>query len=552
MALSHACGQFLGTWLRPDRYEDDAIQHVWWLNRFAEPGLFPNDLVASYYSSRVLAPSGYVAIFRSLLPLVRCDAQTLSETIPFALTVPLALLAFALSRRAARGSMLGGTIGALFLTWYGLHHLRGGFARSFDLPILLLGLWALSPRRLAWLGAALLLAALVYPPTLINLGPCAALVLGVRWFKERRLPRGWVALVVSGVLALGVTAASYLRPPEWIGKPPTAAQARVMAEYQPGGRLAFFRASALDFYLKDRPSGIGWEPGYALTLVVLLGLTVALFPRAIPLEAWALLGTSLLAFAAAHLLLFKLYFPNRYTLYALDLFLMLWLAAVTGAVVERFRGRPWLERLAHPAVCGVAAAVVVALAVAQDASSFRREMRRPPHWDLGSGTEQVAAFLRTLPRDALVAAHPFDADHVPMRTRRSVLVGSETCVPMHMGYYAMAAERLDASLAACYATDWSDVDALHDRYGVTAFVVNRARYDDPKSLAYVPPFRGDNLRRVERGRQHGFALLDPPPERVLFRAGDFTVVRVGAARDAPQPRPAHAASADEPTGAGRP
>ena len=41
--------------------QDDARQHVVWLQRFIDPELFPNDLIADYFMS--LAPMGYKTVY---------------------------------------------------------------------------------------------------------------------------------------------------------------------------------------------------------------------------------------------------------------------------------------------------------------------------------------------------------------------------------------------------------------------------------------------------------------------------------------------------------
>ncbi len=42
--------------------QDDARQHVFWMLRFIDPNLFPNDLIANYFQS--VAPAGYSNLYR--------------------------------------------------------------------------------------------------------------------------------------------------------------------------------------------------------------------------------------------------------------------------------------------------------------------------------------------------------------------------------------------------------------------------------------------------------------------------------------------------------
>jgi len=44
--------------------QDDARQHVFWMQRFLDPALFPRDLIADYFQS--VAPAGYTAIYQMM------------------------------------------------------------------------------------------------------------------------------------------------------------------------------------------------------------------------------------------------------------------------------------------------------------------------------------------------------------------------------------------------------------------------------------------------------------------------------------------------------
>ncbi len=42
--------------------QDDARQHVFWMMRFVDPELFPNDFIANYFQS--VAPAGYSTLYK--------------------------------------------------------------------------------------------------------------------------------------------------------------------------------------------------------------------------------------------------------------------------------------------------------------------------------------------------------------------------------------------------------------------------------------------------------------------------------------------------------
>ena len=239
-------------------------------------------------------------------------------------------------------------------------------------------------------------------------------------------------------------------------------------------------------------------------------------------------GTSLIGFVASHLTLFTLYLPSRYVKYTLPIFIWIWLAAVVPRVVAALEHQPWVLRLRGGLrrwpVLATLAVLVLGVETARTAEYLRKEFSKP----LQADREKMFAFLATLPKDTLVAAHPIDADDIPLRSRRSVLACKESAQPYFPRYYAQIAERIAAELTACYASDWKDVDALRHRYGVGVFVANAGYYAHPHG--YYVPFAEAALKQHERGQREGFVLQNPPAERVLFRSGDYTVVRVGPTR----------------------
>ena len=529
-----AVREFLPALLRADLHDEDFAHHIWWTYRWIDPALFPNDLAREFFSQPILAPYGYQFLFRLFVPVV--DPQHLAEAVPLLLVPAGTVLAFLIGQRVGQG-LPGGVVGATFFILAELRFLHAGLPRSFATPILLFGMWALLTQRQTALGCALLLAVLFYPPVAANLGLCAAIVLALRvwqdWqdrqdWQERQLPERWLVLVGLGCLALGVLGLAYLRPfPPELGRTVTFAEAYAMPEFWPGGRSHFFNPDPWHFYFSKR-NGLGIDPWVALLLSGLLIAAWRFLPGVIGREAWALAGVSIGLFISAHLTLFVLHYPNRYTLYALPVCGLLALAGVVPALIAKLRPYRRFDRLLtflgkQTVIVSIGCLVLFALST-EATLKLVSVLHTPPNRAL----EAVYRFLETLPKDSLVASHPNDADNIPLRSRRSVLASMETSLPLYVGYYQIMAKRLDATLAAFHATDFATVDRLHARYGVDVFVVNRRRYAPGKSL-YFQPFYAVTQEQWARGSREGFVLRDPPPDRILFQQGEFSVIRVGPA-----------------------
>ncbi|HKJ25617.1 MAG TPA: hypothetical protein VKB65_12395 [Myxococcota bacterium] len=519
LAVLYTLGAFLPDWLSQRRFDGDHAQHVWWTARFADPGLFPGDFIADFFSLPIFAPIGWQTVMR--LGVELGDPQRVAETIPFLLGPWVVWLAWR-AGRAASGGPAGGVVAALAAPML-FGPLEGGMPRAFGTPVLLLAVVGLLEGRLAWVGVAGLAAALFYPPVAINLGLTAGVVLGLQTWRERRLPKGWPALAAFGAVAVCVVLWAYATPvPEGFGPRLTRAEAETMAEFGPNGRSALFTGSALRTAFGRGRGGYGIAPAASLTLAALVAISVRTLPRFLPTAAWALIGSAMLAHAAAWATLFTLHLPLKYMRYALPLFALLWLASVAPVVGRRLAAR--FPALARPRWLLAGA---LALLLADAVVTLRSLERRIGAEDYRART-QMHRFLRKLPVDALIAAHPEDANAIPLVSKRSVLASKEVALPYYRGYYERVAERLEASLRAHYALDWETVDSLYDRYGVDAMVVHEHRFQ-PDARDFDEPFAsrlGDALH-AERDR---YVLTRPPPDRVLYRNDAFWVVRLGPPR----------------------
>lgn len=523
---------FLPHLVRADLFEDDLQQHVWWTYRFADPELFPGDRTADFMSGPHFAPHGYRLLYCAFVPLV--DAKTFASALPFVLAVPVVFFAYRLGALAGGGRSVLGSVAAATFAIFSAHLLprvSGGLPRSFALPILLFGISSVIARQHLRLGIAFVLSALFYPPAVVNLGVFAAIVLAVRTVRERRLPERWPALVALGLAALAILVRVYAAPlPPDVGPKTTRADALAMPEFHKGGRSALFEDDPLRFYFRNERAGLGTGPRTLAALAALAALTAAVLPGAISFEAWALATSSLLAFVLAHATLFALHLPSRYVMYTLPLFLLLWIAGALPRLVDTLarasRARSILAVIRRPPVLGALTAAAVAAAAVPAAISLARTLGTPPP----EGQEEAYAFLASLPKDTLVAAHPDDASAVPLRARRSVVASAELSLPYHLGHYRRLAERIADELAACFASRWEEVDRLYERYGADVFLVNATRYAEPRKRLYYEPFEAAAHAAFERGAREGFALVDPPEDRVLFRRGAFSVVRLGPLR----------------------
>jgi hypothetical protein len=551
LAVIASTRRFLPNLVSRYRYDGDARQHVWWTYRFADPELFAGDLAAEYFSAYTFSPIGYQLLARLAVPLV--DAQTFAEIVPFFLTAIVAVLAAALGRAVSGGSWFGAVVASAFALLGGLvARIDGGLPRAWAIPVLLLGWWAIITRRRFVFGLSLVAAALFYPPVILNLGIVGGLAFAMRDPRAPRLRRSGIAL---GALAAGASlllAFAYAPGmPDAIGPRVTEEVARKMPEFGHDGRTPFFSADPIDFYVASERAGLGTKPWKLFLFASIVALGTWIVPRATPFVVWLIPAAAIACWAAAHATLFALHAPSRYVRYAFPTFIMIWLAAIVPAAWERARRFGRTARvaavLAQPRVLVPVVAAALAYLATETVLHVRKEISRP----LRPGFAEMIEFVCGLPKRTLIAAHPSDASNVPLLARRSVIACEETAAPYHLGYYDHVRERIAAELAATFATDWDAVDRLSDRYGVSVFLVDRARYRRPvdPERVYFEPFRTGLRALIARGNRDGFVLENPPETRVLFRSGDFLAVSVnGRATRRFEPGAAEAAATRSPGG----
>ncbi len=408
--------------------------------------------------------------------------------------------------------------------------------RHLSAGIVALAFWSLLARRLGGLGVAYLLVALFYPIIIASVGAIAAVHEAILLTRTRRLPRGWLLAVAGGVVAL-LLIVVVRDVPDRYGQMVTLEQAKHMPIFaSPEGRSSLFSRSVVEHYFTHSRTGLGFSP---TTLGV--GLATATFAlwlagwRRVPTLVWVTLIVSPLLWGVAHLVLFDLYLPNRHTRTTLAIAWLMFVALGTAGLRERVRARHFgTGTRMQLALAGVVLAGSAAFAW----PTFVEFLHNEEHVVRRNSN----AFLRRLPPDATVAGFPPHLDMVTLRTGRPTLISRETTQAYYLGFYdEIVLPRVRDSIAAYYATDWQTVDALHERYGVRAFLYHRGPM---RKLAEEEPFRSLCRAAWQEMGDREPVMYRPPDDRILFAHGGLLIIRVGPAEDLPR-RPLPTSLADE-------
>jgi hypothetical protein len=156
-------------------------------------------------------------------------------------------------------------------------------------------------------------------------------------------------------------------------------------------------------------------------------------------------------FAAAHLFLFRLHLPNRYTNYSVRL-----LMAIGGAIAVAIL----FERLLRTArndgasLYRKASAIGITLLFSLVILLYPLIDRHFPNTEYVKGEyPRLYEFFQAQPRDTVIASLSTEANNLPTFARRSIFVGSEYAIPYHLGYYLPFQRRVMVLIDALYTPD---------------------------------------------------------------------------------------------------
>ncbi len=529
LALALGYGPSLTAHLRraaePLIFNDDARQQIFPFFSYHEPGLFPDDYLARYYLDCL--PIGYRGLYT--LGALVWDPAALSKVVPYLLLLATLVALGAAARR------LAGTFGALLALTLALSselllaRLAGGLPRAFAFPILALALAGLTLGRARWLVAAVALGAGFYPAAGVVAGLALGLLLFVlpaqdrgdasAWSFKRRLLVTVGAGLASVVLLLPPLLGSRhygatLRPADAAQYPElgrggrygaddrapfvsftTAVEQQASALLEPVGQPWSASARAWATTARDATDPSDTLARELLLASVALGATVLAARRGAGRRLLLLGGAAWAAYLIARPIAPYFYLPQRYAAYPIPLLLLLLLPAAGAGLTTLL---PQALRARSGPAAGVLWIALLALPAAGRGSE-----------DAGLNVDVRAQaplfeFLRTLPKDALIAGWPSDLDSVPYVAKRKVLISYELHQAFHRDFTEQLRHRMARLIDAYFATELGPLQRLRDELGVTHLLVSPRYFKAPPRT--FRPFDGWVSAAFRRGQAKGFEL----------------------------------------------
>ena len=479
--------------------QDDARQHVFWMRRFLDPELFPNDLIADYFQS--VAPWGYKT-FYWLFSQVGIDPIFLNKLLPLGLSLVTTFYCFGLCFQILPIPFAGFLASVLLSQnlWF-QDDIASGTPRAFLYPLFLAVLYYLLRKLLIPFLVAIALLGLFYPQYVIVTG----LILIIRIFNWEKsqfcLSKNPQHYLFSGV-GLGVSLLVilfYVLNSSNYAPIITASQAKILPEFGEAGRSVFFSQNYWDFFILGGRSGILPKQLF-LPHILIVGLLLPIllkseegktnnldhginFPRQLPLLKqispninllFQILLAGVALFVIAHLLLFKLHLPSRYTNHSFRIVLAIGTAIVLCIILETIFH--WINKQPSSQIRKTLGLIIIGfLGIFLIGNMSLWKNFSYPDYQKGQSPE-IYEFFAQKPKDILIASLSEEANYIPTFSQRSVLFAWEYAIPYHLSYYSQIKQRATEFIWAQYHSDIQWMKNFINTYGIDFLILDREAF----------------------------------------------------------------------------
>ena len=449
--------------------QDDARQHIFWMQRFLDAELFPNDLIANYFQS--VAPGGYQSLYW-ILTRLGISPIFWSKIIPWGLDLVTTFYCFRITLELLPIPLAGFISSTLLNQQLWLNDgLVSATPRAFVYPLFLGFIYFLLRKSI--LGSAIFIAliGLFYPQAvLISTG-----VLVLQLFNRNKhsvgltsdLKTRWVSIIGLGVASIVIL--YYAMSSSEFSPVITVAEAKAMSEFGGAGNSAFFQDNFWDYWITGQRSGLLpkylFRPtlitiGLLLPLLFLFKNQLFLVSKITPnIKILSVILTSSISwFIAAHLILFKLHLPSRYTSYTFRICLALSAGITLCIFLDKLltlaslsRRQNWKQIVALSLTLFLGIGVIVGSCFWGKFPKTSYVMAKEP---------EIYRFFSQQPKDTLIASISEVANNIPSFSQRSVWVAWEYAIPYHLGYYNQIQHRATELIKAQYSSNLNVLQTL--------------------------------------------------------------------------------------------
>jgi hypothetical protein len=517
--------------------QDDARQHIFWMLRFLDRDLFPNDLIADYFQS--VAPLGYSGLY-FIAAFFGIDPIVMSKLLPGILGLIMTVFCFAVSlellplpQTAFMATLL------LNQNLWMQDGLVSGTPKAFITPILLAFLYYYLKKSILGTAITIALFGLFYPSLVFI---CSGLLI-IRLFEFKRFSLSLVAnkkdyifsivgLVVAFILLLPFALSTSQFSPTI-----TIAEAKALPEFAAGERAAFFNDNLWDFWFNASRSSLR-VPSALMPPLAYFAIFLPLlnrFPQTFELQQKItdkikvltdIMLVSLAMFFVAHAVLFKLHLPSRYTQHTLRVVVIL-AASIALSLIINYFWKIYIDRDRYTLIKRIGSITTIGLLIGL--LIFYPKFSKSFIWTryVTGKTPELYQFLQQQPKDIVIASLASEADNLPTFAKRSILVSREYAIPYHMGYYRPFRQRAIDLIVAQYSNNLDTVKQFIRKYHIDFWLLENSSFEpqyieDNDWIKQHEPTSKEAIEFLKRGETP--ALLSVKETCSVFDRYDMTLI----------------------------
>ncbi|MBI5252294.1 MAG: hypothetical protein HY912_22600 [Desulfomonile tiedjei] len=532
---------------------DDVRQQVYWMQKWYDEELFPDDLLTLY--ARYYVPWGIKAVYRLGAPFM--VPVQFSKVITGILYVITACFIFGLGLEFKDKIVALVIVCCYFFFTTFLRKISGGLSQSFGFPLLCAYLFFLARNNLLAAAFTIMFASVLNPYIFVLTSATHGIylianygALPVNKLLGRRSeslvdevstdrgpltgenpigPPNQIAITKLFLLNVPILVGAFLMSlkyillkPDGIGNLVTWSQIVGHVEYTAAGRYQIFPVPSIFYELTMPWRGIfpfdewghvaGWiGMAFILALSICAWTHKNFFANLHGFRVYAyLLPASLLMWCISYVVLMRLFIPGRYLEFSLTVFYCVF----TGVTAKLALDRLGLKRIIFPWV--VVSAVFVGALRSHELGIYDY-----------SEYQDLYRFLRTTPKSSLIAGHPVLMDPFPAYSHRKAFVTYELSHTWIDSYWEIIEKRTFDFFKAYYSDNPDDLRQFCDYYGIDYLLVREEDFSPrilQKGEVYFEPFRSQIQELVRNKSQ--FAALSAKAFPVVYRSSGIRVLKM--------------------------
>jgi hypothetical protein len=513
----------------PAAINDDVRNQIYWMAQITESGLFTQDYIARYFTQPLLISPVLAGIYHGATQWL--NPLQVSQVLPFVLVLLATFFLFQFARNYKDNHYAFWICFAFNCSIWIFKNMAGGLSRAFIYPLLFLALWQLIRKN--WLGLCLglIVSALIYPPAFFLSLILLLIETIYHYGKDQDFKKRMGCLLTSFFASLGLLywrTSTAVDSHSLFGNLSNNQSIDGLRDYTIGGRIVLFPwgnfseiwpapFQLLGQLLERLPHLYILIPTAAFLLLIALYHRFGKArwgPLFIPAQVWRLLISSAVLYILAWIFLFYFYVPERYLQYTFPLIPTFMVGSLIDLLYRHNGPQKQWPSMGLALLCLIITSFF-----------WRADLMNPK-----ASERSLYAYLKTTPKEALIAASPGLASNIPLYAYRSVFVSNEAYIPFHQRYFRQIKHRWKNFLLAYYATTPQGLADFIAQTGVDYWVIQSIDFNEPR-LSELPEryyyaFPQAFFSSLKQIQSTAYVLNQAPKRCIPFRDRGLKVIEV--------------------------